>query len=92
VATPAKEPRAQASARLRSARLRAGLTQERAADLVGVDARQLRRWENGEVPLGPLELLLALEEKIQVGGEKNENSLEQLRHGVADLNVIRRAA
>lgn len=48
--------------RLRSVRLRAGLSQERAGQLLHLDARQVRRWENGESPVDALDLYLALEE------------------------------
>jgi len=43
-------------------RLRAGLSQERAGQLLHLDARQVRRWENGESPVDALDLYLALEE------------------------------
>lgn len=56
-------PRTLASARLKKSRLAARLTQEQAAALVGVESRQVRRWENGESPLKPLELLGLLEER-----------------------------
>ena len=54
--TPLPEPRTLASAALKELRRAAGLTQEQAGALIGLDARQVRRWENAEVPLGPLEL------------------------------------
>ena len=56
-------PRTLASCRLKEARLAAGLTQEAAAIAIGKDPRQLRRWENDEVDLGPLEALCLLEER-----------------------------
>jgi transcriptional regulator with XRE-family HTH domain len=49
------------AARLRELREAAGLTQEQAAQVRGVDARQVRRWENGESPLDAVEYLLELE-------------------------------
>jgi len=53
--------RTQASSVVRRARVRAGLTQEQAGELLGVDARQVRRWESGESPMGALELVVLLE-------------------------------
>lgn len=50
-----------AAERLREALSAAGLSQDAAAQLLGVDSRQVRRWLHGEVPLGPLELLVELE-------------------------------
>jgi transcriptional regulator with XRE-family HTH domain len=49
--------RTHASSWVRSARRAAGLTQEQAVELLGVDARQVRRWESGESPMGALELM-----------------------------------
>jgi hypothetical protein len=57
--------RTRASARLRRALCDARLTQEQAGRLVGKDARQVRRWLTGGVPLGALELLVALEERTE---------------------------
>jgi transcriptional regulator with XRE-family HTH domain len=53
--------RERACERLAAALSASGLSQERAAQLLGVDARQVRKWLHGEVPLGPLELLVELE-------------------------------
>ncbi len=53
--------RTHASSWVRGARRAAGLTQEQAAELLGVDARQVRRWESGESPMGALELVVLLE-------------------------------
>lgn len=50
-----------AAERLREALADSGLSQDRAAELLGVDSRQVRRWLHGEVALGPLELLVELE-------------------------------
>jgi transcriptional regulator with XRE-family HTH domain len=49
------------AARLRELREAAGLTQEQAAQRRGIDARQVRRWENSESPLDAVEYLLELE-------------------------------
>jgi transcriptional regulator with XRE-family HTH domain len=49
------------AARLRTLREAAGMTQEQAAQARGIDARQVRRWENGESPLDAVEYLLELE-------------------------------
>jgi DNA-binding transcriptional regulator YiaG len=54
--TAPSEARTLASCALKKVREASGLTQEQAAALAGLDPRQVRRWENGEVPLGPLEL------------------------------------
>lgn len=56
--------RTHASSWVRSARRAAGLTQEQAAELLGVDARQVRRWESGESPMGALELVVLLEQRV----------------------------
>lgn len=61
VLTLRPSPRTLASARLRRARFTAELTQEQVAQLLGIDARQVRRWENGESPMGALEALVLLE-------------------------------
>lgn len=53
-----------ATARLRRALCASGLSQHAAGELLGVDARQVRRWLSREVSLGPLELLVALEQHI----------------------------
>ena len=50
-----------ASSRLRRARVAAGLTQERAAQLVGVSSRSYGAWERGDVPLLALEALCILD-------------------------------
>jgi transcriptional regulator with XRE-family HTH domain len=60
-----RRSRTLASGRLRAARRATGLTQEAAALVIGKDPRQLRRWEKGEVDLGPLEALCLLEERAR---------------------------
>ena len=48
-----KRPRDRGSeSKLSQLRLAAGLTQQQLADLVGVDLRTERRWENGTTPSG----------------------------------------
>lgn len=54
-----------ASARLKIAVDRSGLSQQNLGALVGVDARQVRRWLSGAVSLGPLELLAVIESSKQ---------------------------
>jgi transcriptional regulator with XRE-family HTH domain len=61
LADGARTRKSAAAERLKAARIKRGLTQEQAAQRNGLDPRQVRRWENGEVPLGPLELLCDLE-------------------------------
>lgn len=56
-----QESRRRAADRLRVAIDGSGLNCEQVAGLLGCDRRQVRRWVNGEVPLGPLELLVELE-------------------------------
>lgn len=58
--SPRPQARARASALLRRVLCSAGLTQQEAGARVGKDARQVRRWLSGDVPLGALELLAAL--------------------------------
>jgi transcriptional regulator with XRE-family HTH domain len=61
LARTAETSRERASRRLAEALEASGLSQERAGELLGVDARQVRKWLHGEVRLGPLELLVELE-------------------------------
>ena len=61
IARPEQSSRDRACARLSDALAASGLSQQRAGELLGVDARQVRKWLHGEVTLGPLELLVALE-------------------------------
>lgn len=59
--TPADVARTLASAEdLDAVITAAGLTREQAAELVRKDPRQVRRWLSGTVPLGALELYLAV--------------------------------
>ncbi len=53
--------RPSAASRMRERREAAGLTQEQAGALRRKEARQVRKWENGESPLDALELYLELE-------------------------------
>lgn len=55
------DSRPRAASKLKSLRLERGLTQEQAAALVGVDARRVRKWENGEAAIDAVEYLLELE-------------------------------
>jgi len=59
--TVGQRARTLATARLRREICASGLTQAEFGALVGVDARQVRRWLSGRVSLGALEALCALE-------------------------------
>jgi transcriptional regulator with XRE-family HTH domain len=64
---PARTSTSCAARRLVSALHASGLSQIEAAELVGVDPRQVRRWLHGEVPMGALELLVELDAVAAAG-------------------------